>query len=388
MSLSYSALISSGRSTLPSVDSWAQDNNILRDPPKSLYTRRIDKVGETSSITTMIDDSGDRACEAINLYGRGINPSVSVDYSNTGRNGGQNSVAYSSRSQAYLPYTIAKDGAFRPPSVTEFELLPLSRLPRIWTSSFAQPGFADFSKKMRVCGTAETTKEVKNSILKTSVKPTATYIIEVPISQTYDIKNNIQNPLKTAASAGVRTIDNTTQHVQTPTKEVYTDTMHAFANSNLYDNTKYVNKSQLDTSRYIIDDTSVIEYTAPHSGTEQRNNTLSTDVYLERKLPEHYMRSNKSQTLQKKLLHDRMEKEFKRKMPLTNVVRGVNVAKRENFSSRDYKIANKPNIGGYEGSVQKPQVNKENFNYMINNTEKGNISRSINETYNQRRYDM
>ena len=59
--------------------------NILRDPPKSIMTRRIDKVGETSSITELIDGSGNRACEAISLYSRGINPFVSVDYGNAGK---------------------------------------------------------------------------------------------------------------------------------------------------------------------------------------------------------------------------------------------------------------------------------------------------------------
>ena len=48
MSFSYSGIVSYGKSTLPSVDSWGQNNNILRDPPKSIHTRRIDKVGQTS----------------------------------------------------------------------------------------------------------------------------------------------------------------------------------------------------------------------------------------------------------------------------------------------------------------------------------------------------
>ena len=46
--LSYSGLTNYGRVTLPSVDTWGTNMNILRDPPKSVMTRRIDKVGETN----------------------------------------------------------------------------------------------------------------------------------------------------------------------------------------------------------------------------------------------------------------------------------------------------------------------------------------------------
>ena len=128
MELSYSGLTNYGRVTLPSVESWGTNMNILRDPPKSVMTRRIDKVGETSSITQMIDDSGNRACEAIQVYARGVNPCVSVSYNNYGNNGGggqsgsltglSNPIAGTGR-QAKLPYTIMKDGAFRPPVLTQ-----------------------------------------------------------------------------------------------------------------------------------------------------------------------------------------------------------------------------------------------------------------------------
>ena len=73
MSISYSGLTNYGKATNPSVEMGLGSMNILRDPPRSITTRRVDKVGQTSSITEMIDDSGNRACEAINLYARGVN---------------------------------------------------------------------------------------------------------------------------------------------------------------------------------------------------------------------------------------------------------------------------------------------------------------------------
>ena len=77
--------------TLPSVESWGTNMNIQRDPPKALWTRKIDKVSQTQEITRMIGEGGgDRICEMIKVYPRGINPHVAVSYSNYGTNGGQN----------------------------------------------------------------------------------------------------------------------------------------------------------------------------------------------------------------------------------------------------------------------------------------------------------
>ena len=82
--ITYSGLRNYGKTSLPSVESWSQNMNILKDPPKSIHTRRIDKTGTTSSRTVMIDESGDRASGCINVYARGVNPMVSVSYNNNG----------------------------------------------------------------------------------------------------------------------------------------------------------------------------------------------------------------------------------------------------------------------------------------------------------------
>ena len=110
MSISYSGLTNYGKVSLPSVEDWGTNMNILRDPPKSIMTRRKDKIGETSSLTEMIDDSSDRACEAIRVYARGTNPSVSVMYNNNGINSGGGIVA-GGQVQAKLPYRIMNGGA-------------------------------------------------------------------------------------------------------------------------------------------------------------------------------------------------------------------------------------------------------------------------------------
>ncbi|UUT40495.1 hypothetical protein [carnivorous sponge associated iridovirus] len=161
MALSYSGIVNYGKVTLPSVESWGTNMNILKDPPKSVHTRKIDKVGETSAITTSIDESGDRFCEAINYYARGQNPMVSVSYGQ-----GQQKSSNISRGEAFLPYRVARDGAFRPPVWRQEDLLPLSRMPRIWTEVNTQPYKPVFTKRIRDCGTAEGMREVKNQTLQ------------------------------------------------------------------------------------------------------------------------------------------------------------------------------------------------------------------------------
>ena len=252
--LSYSAIVNSGKITLPSVEAGLGSMNILRDPPKSYHTSRNDRVGQTSSITEMIDNSGNRACEAIQVYARGVNPSVSVSYSNHGNNGGQLSsgIQEGGHVAAKLPYTIMQGGAFRPPVRRQEDLMALSRMPRVWTSAYSKPGFADFSRKMRVCGTAAETNEVQNR-LTACVRPTAVYKIETPLVEPFEVKNVIQPLSNISATSGIREMDRTEQYVGNPTKEVTRDPFHAYAQSNCTDSQNYVNHNSLDPDRFIQD---------------------------------------------------------------------------------------------------------------------------------------
>ena len=253
----------SGKSTLPSVDAWGTTMNIVKDPPKGITTRRINKISDTSSLTEMIDESHDRACEAINVYARGVNPMVSVSYSGNGNAGLRgNTTATSSGKQAYLPYRVMKDGAFVPPSFSQLNLLPLSRLPRLVTSVYTQPGYTDFSKKLTSPQEADKTREVKNSLLKVCSNPTATYNIGGTYSakETYEIKNVIQNPLLISADSGIRTRDITKQIVKTPTKEINNSVLSSESGegntvnigSNLI--VKYSPTVKLNTTKYIHED--------------------------------------------------------------------------------------------------------------------------------------
>ena len=210
--------------TLPSVEGWGTNLNILRDPPKAVWTRRRDKVTDTQDITRMIgEDSGDRICEMIKVYPRGINPHVSVSYSNYGTNGGQyrgvtgagimgkNKACHDGRSaimgQAKLPYQLLDAGAFRPPLMRQEDLMPLSRQPRASTSVWTKKGFIKYISNPK-CPKAKNMRQIQHPV-KTSVRPTAIIDVGQSLSlvEPFALRQVINNPIRVQASSGIRTMD-------------------------------------------------------------------------------------------------------------------------------------------------------------------------------------
>lgn len=173
--LSYSGLRTYAKATLPSVEMWGTNLNILKDPPKSIHTRRIDKVGQTQSILNAQDESGDRIAEAINVYARGVNPMVAVSFDNYSNNAGRSS-PFQNKANASLPYKVR---TFRPPVQRQEDLLPLSRLPRNWFYSYTNPSFPGVVQ-------AAQCNEVGRSVHETITHPQASTNPSLPASnQTY-----------------------------------------------------------------------------------------------------------------------------------------------------------------------------------------------------------
>lgn len=246
--LSYSGITNYGKVVLPSVDSWGTNMNILKDPPKSVMTRRIDKVGDNMDIINKIGESGDRYCEAVSVYARGVNPSVSVEYSNIGQGNCKNG---KHTGEAYLPYRIMRDGVFRPPILTQDKLLPLSRLPRNTTQVYTQKKKIDYSKK--VFNQGGDYRSVKKQTIKACVRPTRTYKIETQATKPYEVKNVIVNRVKTSGDSGVRTRDLTTQVVKIPTGEITDRNLmeNVYANKGTTSFTKYNDATDVSTVKYI-----------------------------------------------------------------------------------------------------------------------------------------
>ena len=252
--LSYSGITNKGKVTLPSVDSWGTNLNILKDPPKSLHTRPKTTVGSNNDILDEVDDSSNRIGEYINVYARGVNPFVSVSYSNTGSNN-NGSISAGGQTHAMLPYRIMRDGAFRPPILRQEDLLPGSRLPRLKTQATTNVINVDYSKKLFEQEQQEKSRQIKDEVLHTFVKPTAVYKIEKPQEQTYDVKFSIKEVIKKgqiSAGFGCKNIVQT--EVKIPTAEIMKNVLHADARCNIGDTRKYINNNnQVFTDKYIQD---------------------------------------------------------------------------------------------------------------------------------------
>lgn len=348
--LSYHMLNSYGKATLPSVSNWGQNTNILKDPPKGIHTRRIDKVGETSDITKLIDGSGDRACEYIQIYPRGVNPMVGVSFGNNGNNAGAGGRTVGNRGQqASLPYKIGD--VFRPPIQTPQELLPLSRLPRVLFSQCSNPENIDFSKKIQCPQTDY--RQIKKEVIHTQARPTAVYQYETPLKEPFEIKYVIQNPIKVSANSGVRNIDLTTTNVKIP-----------------YNN--------------INDNNAIISYTAPRSGNEQVT-YIHDDIELESNLPKYSVRTNIGENINVTPIQS-YTLEFNRNIPKGNMRTNVTDFGETQISNRDFNnLPPKPKYGSFETkgfhpvqerklgniekrqslSSQKAELSKSVYNQMI-----------------------
>jgi hypothetical protein len=295
------------------------------------------------------------------------------------------------------------------------DLLPLSRLPRPWTSAYSQPGFADFSRKMRTCGTAEQTKEVHNQTLKACVRPTATYRIETPAKEPFEVKYVIQPTLKTSAHSGMRTMDITQRYAGTPTKEIDTRPMHAYAQANYADPSHYVNNSEFDTSPYIqntnpyavrsnvstnqhstnIEDIldlsdlpihnqlRTYSVNAPTNGHEQTR-YIHEEIELGRNLPQYQATTNIGDMTMYKRPEYENQIELDRNIP--NGSYSTNIVSRgfADHSSRDVRLAEKIQPGGYTVPGQMPMIDRNQNIPELYESEKARTNRFVMESMQHR----
>lgn len=196
MSITYKGIIGNKAAvTLPSVESWGTNNNILRDPPKSIMTRRIDKVNQDGSLNEMFYHSGDRFAEHVNVYARGVNPMVSVEYGNNtsfnmSKNGGDGFY-----SAGKLPYRIMQGGAFHPPLLRQEQLLPLSRLPRNVTFVQTNKETIDYAKSAVCDQQPKEHRQIVKNKYEGMITPTKTMKLETPVKEHFVINYINEDPL-------------------------------------------------------------------------------------------------------------------------------------------------------------------------------------------------
>jgi hypothetical protein len=388
-----SALNNHAKATLPSIEGWGTNMNILRDPPKSIHTRRIDKVGDNSAITIMNGESPDRICEAITVYARGVNPMVGVSYQTYGNNGGN----------AKLPYRIMKDGEFRPPISGIDQTSSLSRLPRITTNINGKIKVTDYTKRLKNCGNKKNTKEVREAILKASASPTAVYRINKIQQPTYDVNNNIKETMKLNVTSGIKPMDIKQKINNKNITQVLKDKLEVFANSNKGMSKRTGNINSVNTDNYIqdslthnastnpnsykyeiptnintdnyIQDVIAINQTAPVSSSKY-NEYISTDITLEKLLPQYQIYSNKNnRKINKKMEHENDIKTT-RNIPITEAITNARINGNTNYITTTPKLKETISAGG-TGGINKSAIPMLNINPDIKLGEK-NIAKNVN----------
>lgn len=245
--------------TLGGVENWGHNTNILRDPPKAIFTRRIDKVGQNTDITELVDSSSDRAADSIQVYARGVNPMVSVSYSNYGNNGGMsgNPTSTSGRTQAFLPYPAMEGGAFRPPVRNPRDLLPLSRLPRTTFSVDAMLSAVDYSKTKQQPNDYRAVKKDEDVVHAFDIRPNQSANISVKSLENFvsDPKASInERHINVDASSGfhARDISSYTREHVDKSKGILEKILKAFAQSTKTSHISHnLDNLTIDQKRYI-----------------------------------------------------------------------------------------------------------------------------------------
>jgi hypothetical protein len=301
MAISYNAIVGhKAKMTLPSVESWGTNNNILRDPPKSIMTRRIDKVNEDGSLNEMFYHSGDRFAESINVFARGVNPMVSVQYGNV--NGGAN---------AKLPYRIMNGGAFRPPELRQEQLLPLSRQPRLPTHVESRKEFIDYTKSALCDSQPKVYRQVVKDKIEGFIPPTKTMKIDKPVKEHFEVSYVLDNPLRGDYYSNM-----------SYRKQQYADDINIELERNLPEYSSHTNMSE-NIAMYIAPDKEIIlEQNMPHyllqtqkSKNMAGNGVLNDEIHLENNMPHYLLQTQKSDNSNFARVNHEVGHEFENNIP-------------------------------------------------------------------------
>ena len=409
MAFSYSGLKNYGKSTLPSVDSWGTNNNILKDPPKSITTRRINKVSETTLLNEMIDDAQDRNAEVIKRFARGVNPMVNVSYSNNHNMSGKIQVSGNTQPRYKLP--AFDNGAFRAPIRSEKDLLPLSRQARKTTHMNVNIQDIDYSKRLRECGTDQNTLEVKKNIIRTNIRPTAFYKLEKSATRPSNVKHSVYSRINVSANAGYRPRDITNRIVQKPYANILDNNMKSFATTNPSNLNVYYNNNKFNPERYIQDrnEQSVTTNLSSNLNITNINDVISLseleknikeipninyntnkngnykidyihkNIDLQTNLPTYNVITNKNENIQKNIKHEN-EIILENNKPNTSCNSVYSGTKQVNNNATEIILKDKLNLGGYEIIGTKPIEINTHYNPTLKQ-QRYNTNKIVNQEF-------
>lgn len=386
MSISYSGIIGNkGKGTLPSVESWGTDNNILRDPHRSITTRRIDKVNSDGSLNEMMYHSGDRFAENILVFPRGINPSVSVEYGNVGKfnsssSPGNGAGAFGNGAPGKLPYRILTDGAYRPPILRMEQLMPLSRQPRLVTQCLTNQKFVDYSKTVQ-CPT--NIRQVHTDVIHPSSRPTRTVKFQQPVREHFELKYVIENPLHSNVSVNLSSKANLQTENQETLRQVLKDVNHYSASSGIKGDAQFQN--------YIHDDMELERNTPLYAANTIKSSTMvnastyNPDITLSRNMPEYNIVSNVSDKRTYINVEPDNEYKFDTKLRPENVVSSKR-SQANTVDNRDCRLPETLEVGGFftKGTIHTDERDS-NFNGARFSSQKHMLAEFAQKNLEQRR---
>lgn len=343
--ISYSGVFPRRTVTLPSVEMWGTDMNILKEPHKSITTRRIDKVGSNLELLNMIEDAPDRIVDNILVYGRGLNIFKTYgDKSNRPKE----------------TYRLQTDGAFRPPIITPQQVMPLSRQPRALTQVKINPGYIKYLNQTQ-CAPPRC---VKKETFKASVKPNKRVKMNTTLKEPYTVKYVIQNPIKRHNTTSGRAGKDVTTH-KNENAYSYIDQnykTHSVGTQLGSDGTVQHQHQNLDTRRYLQNTLHADRMT--NASRPNGGKYIHKQVELERNQPLAEGFTNKLDT--GKAFNHRHTNTIQRdrNTPLTSVQLNKSTARNNTTdnNSKTFKLAPKIQPGSFMRNGRIPTFNRWNNN--------------------------
>lgn len=404
MSISYSGLVGYGKAILPSIDTWGTNHSIIKEPPKAVTTKRIERVTDTSRFLRDASEDPDRICENINIFARGVNPSVSVSYNNTGS------------TPAYLTHRV---GELKPEFVQPIKDRALSRQARSNISQTAPLASVNYAKQVYQQTCSENTPGAKKDakMIRTFIRPTAVMKYETPLKETYEVRNVIQNPLKVSASSGIRTMNRTSLKHMEPSSGIHKIIQYSkFANPSQF---RQLDPQEINTDPFTQDILQVSAKSNPsliihvEQGNDLDQNRYTHDVLTAKVQSNPYQ--SRGGNVEEQLgytpidsIQDSLHVDYKtpvkwhekveyldtehdldRNLPIHSITTNTGTGKSgsiDTISSRDFKLIPTINPGSFEGRAGIPSIDRGgNDRGMSLQSEKTLMARKIMEMQTGRR---
>lgn len=233
--------------TMVSVEGWYNNTNIMKEPRKGRFTSRRQMTHDTQLERDFMEAGIDRIAEAIAYVPRNQNNMVKVNYSNTGN---PNAPKGTHAQPARNPYSM---DVFRGPSISNIDLLPVSKQRQTTIGVMAAPNYKEFVQQRN---TQNIEKILNLENLKAEMKTGKVYSESAAVSivpelgAQYIQERNLSTQLNTNKVGYQSQYDGPVHIASGVTDEHLTYSLNPMATKDV-DLSRETN--HIDTGRYIID---------------------------------------------------------------------------------------------------------------------------------------